>query len=452
MNILTSYLGFTGALAAALYGFLTWYERSHMSDGSKETLSLWLMGASKETWTTQFCLLFDSIFCHRHTSLKCISRSVIASLIAVAVLTILLGPVLGLTERMPGEQSFIGVLALGAVINLLPDYASLFQTRWILQKFKTLPSFFGQALVLLLDLLMTGAIIWGGILAYHVIRGIAPPDFFEVIGGFTVYSIFFYSTFLTSIWAWLYCLSSWIMRLFSGKLSSILDVEKRPLQQLALISSLLLAALMLAPRALPGGSLENAICQLPGDQITFHCIRTAPDAETQADYLERLIDDGTINETMAQFERFFKDKKESQALTDVVSRQVAACDMIAAKSCYYAALFSYTGLGTKKSYEKAMSLFDQACSGGDMYACYNLGVLYSSGQGAAQSYEKAVSLYDQACSGGEMKGCYNLGLIYYQGRDGIPAYQDLGLTYFRRACDGGLAHESCENDVVKNRD
>jgi TPR repeat protein len=66
----------------------------------------------------------------------------------------------------------------------------------------------------------------------------------------------------------------------------------------------------------------------------------------------------------------------------------------------------------------------------------NLGYKYDRGEGVAQDFLKAMSLYIQACEGGDTMGCYNLGHMYVKG-EGVKEDSSEAFKYFTKACMGG---------------
>jgi hypothetical protein len=233
-----SYWGFAASLAVAFYAGMLFVGR-HFSAEAKENLTLWLWGEYQSTWSHNFCTLFDTVFGKKHLSWRCFVRSAIASVIAVFALYVFFAEVMGaIGGRMPGDLSVWQALLLGAAINVVPDYVSLFETRWLLKRFDQVRSIGGQLLVLLADAIFTGAIIWAGISLYQLIVAKELPSLVEMVVLFSVFSVFFYSTFLTSVWAWIYCLSTWCMRLFSrGALNKVFDVENKPVAVIALVGA-----------------------------------------------------------------------------------------------------------------------------------------------------------------------------------------------------------------------
>ena len=90
-----TYWAFAFALAGAFYAAVQWFGKYHLSQESKDTLTLWLWGEYESTWSHHFCNLFDAVFGARHLSLKCFLRSSLASVVAVLLLYVLFAEILG---------------------------------------------------------------------------------------------------------------------------------------------------------------------------------------------------------------------------------------------------------------------------------------------------------------------------------------------------------------------
>ena len=60
---------------------------------------------------------------------------------------------------------------------------------------------------------------------------------------------------------------------------------------------------------------------------------------------------------------------------------------------------------------RAVTLYTQACDGGDAAGCTNLGSSYYHGTGVMKDPSRAASLYKQAGEGGVGRGGAGLGLV-----------------------------------------
>jgi TPR repeat protein len=107
------------------------------------------------------------------------------------------------------------------------------------------------------------------------------------------------------------------------------------------------------------------------------------------------------------------------------------------------------GFGVTRDVSRAASLFAQSCET-EMAGCFHLADLHTRGEGVAQDYEKAIELFEQACSGtldqdegsppiGE--SCFRVGDLYATGA-GVDRDLSRASLFFRRACQRGYA-EAC---------
>ncbi len=438
-------------VAGVFYGTTRWL-CDHLSAGARDTLALWLMGTAEDRWARQFCLLFDRAFGDRHFSLRCFVRSSIASILAVFALYLLFGPVFGFLEgRTVAGLSLWQALLIGAAVNILPDYLSLLETRWVLQRMDRVRSVFGQAAVLVLDLAFSAAIIWGGITLFRWAMGEAPLTWVEMLAFFSAFSIFFYSSFVTSVWSWLYCLTTWFLRLFTRTpLGRLLDVETDPAKQVALVGAgvVLLVGVGAAPMIAPGAAGEGAgatvgrfddwLCRTFPDDACDHVVRLTPDEERRLAYIESICEGGTLefcwNEALRQL-------GVGDAAAATLFRR--GCDSGDVRGCTNLGWMYETGSGVEQDEGKAVALYRQGCDGGDALGCANLGVMYRDGRGVEQDDTAAVTLYRQGCDGGDALGCTNLGWMYV---NGLAVEQDDGMAValYRQGCDGGNA-SGCAN-------
>lgn len=183
---LVAYAGFAFAMASAFYTAVVWFGKNHLSQEAKENLTLWLWGEYESTWSHHFCNLFDAVFGERHLSFKCFLRSSIASVLTVLLLYVVFAEILGVMGgRAFGQLSVWQALILGAAINVVPDYLSLYETRWLLKRFERVKSVLGQVAVLLADAAFTGAIILISINAFQLIKGEGPLSAVEMLAVFS---------------------------------------------------------------------------------------------------------------------------------------------------------------------------------------------------------------------------------------------------------------------------
>jgi hypothetical protein len=215
-------------------------------------------------------------------------RSALASFLAlVAAFVVWLANKGGLSTP-PTAGTNLGLLLLmygGATVvtNIIPDYLSLVESRFVLGKLRDSRSPLGMLAWLLVDLVATAAIVFcflfisGTVLLPLVPEdslyavGCLTPETFDlarmldiVVAGLTfstppgtlnydVSAVYIYSSFFTSFWVWLYLGSSLLVRLaqripaLRAFLRDACRVQDYPLRVLAVVSGLVAVALFLAP-------------------------------------------------------------------------------------------------------------------------------------------------------------------------------------------------------------
>ena len=439
------YLVWAFSAAAGFYA-VTRFAVSHLNPDRKAHLSLWLQGDYDSTWAREFGAMFDRIFGERHLRLRCFALSAAASLLAVLGLWALFDPVLGvLSVRADAGLALTQALLLGAAINIIPDYLSLYETRWLLKTFEKVRHPLKQLAVLALDAVVTGAIIFIGIRIYLWASGQPALSLVEMAALFSFYAVFFYSTFLTSVWAWAYCLSSWIARGSRRlKLPEWLDIHNAPGAALALVgAALVFAGALVAKPALTMDedgrvAFDGLLCDVfPADACT-HVARLTKDEEQQLQYLAQACLGGVDEECMGTAFNLHQVKPEQAAR--LWAKACAGGDAI---GCYNLGQMYRQAIGVEQDEARAASLYRQACDGGDADGCANLGFMYANARGVERDDARAVSLYRQGCDGGNAGGCTRLGFMYGNAR-GVERDDARAVSLYRQGCDGGEA-DGCTN-------
>lgn len=149
---------------------------------------------------------------------------------------------------------------------------------------------------------------------------------------------------------------------------------------------------------------------------------------------------------------------------DDVTECEAQCTRGSPASCALYARRLQLGAGVPRDPERAIRLYDKACTGGATPACGRLGEhLVAAGkakEGAAllqrscaagwvpactmggalalsqRSKVDVLALFKRGCDGGDPEGCWSLGVVQSQGV-GVPKNDAEALKYFAAACDGG---------------
>ena len=433
--------GWAAGLAGSMLG-LTLLAGSLLSPQRKDEIALWLMGAhSQESWSRSFVSLFDAVFGERHFSLRCMLRSTVASLIAVVLIWSLMGNVGALGLRIRAELSLGSVLVLALAVNVVADYVSLLETRYLLGRMHRVRSVLAQFAVLVADLVISAAIIWLAILAYRlspIYQGEA-ESFAEILGVFSIFSVAFYSTFLTSVWSWAYILSTWIMRTFKKlRLADWLDVEHKPVRVLAYVLALVvfLGAMALAlPMRKDADGLtfaDRALCSLFKGRVCLDVAELTPTEKAQLEFIELACEDVT-EECLQQGLDTYNVRPEQAARLWRV-----ACEGGDGDSCANLGYLYQFGLGVEGDFAQAARLYRRSCDGGVRTACVNLAYLHIQGLGVDADPPEAARLFQQFCDDKIGAACSSLGQLYVAG---MVMDRDLeaGAQFYRMGCELGDA-------------
>ncbi len=284
---------------AAVSG-LFWKLEEIVSPAAKASISSWLNRVDTFSKVNQlphqFSYIFDRVFGEKHLTLKCFLRSSLASLLSVSAVLAIWG---ALSEKFFFTAS-LSLLHLSGFLffwlaaisfNLLPDYISLLETRYLIGIMERARSLTAILLLFLVDLLISLSIIVLFLealtLAYYgkyyfiwselsiasvrnffreyflmgVQRGIMlDPDGAvaelapwmsageaqTVVArhsiGLPPFGVFLYSSLFTSIWAWLYFSSSTLVRCYQilspglSYLKYFLDIDKYPLRSIGAVA------------------------------------------------------------------------------------------------------------------------------------------------------------------------------------------------------------------------
>ena len=168
---------------------LAWRARTRELRGRVEQIDVDAATAAANEW---FVDLFDAIYDARFWSLRRFGRSALSSLLALTVVTLLLGWEETALGSLVEERRWVILVLLGflvILINLIGDYFSLQETRWVLGKSQRSSGTLSLIGWLVFDTLATAVIFVGVIVLFGsiliimdiVILGIAPRRYFSDI-------------------------------------------------------------------------------------------------------------------------------------------------------------------------------------------------------------------------------------------------------------------------------
>lgn len=403
--------------------------------GPKENLALWLTAGDNSQWADKFNDMFDRIMGPRHLSLHRFKNSAFATAISVAFLYLFMEYGLGLLSSRTDAQIGVGEVVIFALaINVVADYVSLIETRWLLGRFAAYRNWYVQLALLALDLIVSALLIW---LAISVFRWLNSDDILmplELIAGYTEFSIFFYSTFFTSIWAWVFCVSAWTIRVFSGLgLDRVLDVFGQPFAVLGLIASVLVFFILVLAKPVVEASMPEDVdawlCLNFEGRICTHAARVSEDDLQRMERLKLACTTGDPTQCRAVLDGF-----EERLVAEAVPFLEAACwqsnDGLACNSLGFMRLNS---IELVQDFDKAQLFFQRGCEVENWQACGNLGTLYLDAIGVKENFDVAKEYYELACFNGFAPACTALGYMFWEGK-GVRKNFSLALNFFGFGC------------------
>lgn len=238
-----------------------------------------------EDWMPGFLAWFDRVFAVRRVDLPIVGavhlpsfvRSVVASFVALALLAgvwVLRKDTLSRDLRfrewdaLPwSEMGLLLAVYGGATVisNWIPDYLSLVQSRWVMERMARCKHTLGRVGWLFVDAMGTAVVAFGSIYLGMMILlpvaskyltlevGCLTPESFDLAEAWRIFvagltfetppgtlnydaaGIYVYSTFMTSLWVWVTLASGLLLRA-SAWLRSAATVSERPLRRVGLVS------------------------------------------------------------------------------------------------------------------------------------------------------------------------------------------------------------------------
>lgn len=267
MEKLLELLGITGTGLAFSFAVLAlfWKGDDAISEEFRKDISNRLLGITAPTqtsvnWATIIVKVFDRLF--KFGRIPSFSRSSFATFLAILVLIPLISNTpwhdfFGVMLKMGSELGFTPMIDLLPifVVNFVADYISLIESRIVLTLLERRPNNVMIILLLIADLLLTAA-IWVICFAITVLlRWETYTMEFTLIvirntimGGLQNPFIFafFFTTFLTSFWIWLYLMALAVFRLSLVSTSAIsflkwaLPIEEKPIRSIGQVAFLII--------------------------------------------------------------------------------------------------------------------------------------------------------------------------------------------------------------------
>ncbi|WP_158090105.1 tetratricopeptide repeat protein [Kiloniella majae] len=411
------------------------------SDHLKAEISLYLQGDYSKNWSHSFRSWFDSVFGDNHWSRRCFIRSTIASLVGVTALYWVFTAQLGQRPGTPLPLSEI--IIIGLSVNVFADYISLRQSRWLLgfipRLERIIPSVWGSVVSgfiwLLLDIILSASIIFSSLYLYfyaysYLTTGpIEIPSWGQLFGIYSVYAIFIYSSFLTSVWSILFFLSVTTMRITKGLFkSNRASPDKYPFVIFSFICGTWVYFIVLGFEGLQSkGVFDDVLCQRDSEVCVAQANLTKDDKKA-LEYFSKACLGGSENHCLKSGQKYFNNDDAK-----AVQLWLKACRADYFQTCSNLGFMYSKGKGVTKNYKEALYYLNKSCNDTVSVGCKHLGVLYSLGEGVPQSDEKAAEYYKKSCDAGNGPGCFNLAGFYLEGR--YLAYDaDKALKLYEDSC------------------
>jgi hypothetical protein len=181
-----------GVFAGAVWKFFEKIE-AVLTDNTKLEIAVWLVGLDFKkrvaNWPLTFATIFDRVFGESHFSWKCFLRSCFASYASLLVTIILLGRQLRPLVRhlfIRGGPQFLPLFLLNSVFgNLLPDYISLYKSRYLIGVMAKTKNLLAQMGLFASDIILTCVVGLVGVTigtSLHWFLGWELSDNAQVIG------------------------------------------------------------------------------------------------------------------------------------------------------------------------------------------------------------------------------------------------------------------------------
>ena len=264
-TVLASWCGSWLVISGVLWTLFDKAEAATSSE-AKQALTAWLMNVKPSEklahWSSTFGEAFDSVFGKRHFHWRCFLASTVASYLSAFIVTLLWGALrphslASIIEHRGIADFAFESFVFATILNVIPDYISLLESRFLIQVIARHPSVLRSLSLLALDLVITAAIGFSVVATALYNSG---GDFDRIIragvkletwGGDPSPSVFFYSTFFTSIWVWLYVLSGVCVKFWNSisylteMLKFILNIREKPFLSLGIVIILFITLVFL---------------------------------------------------------------------------------------------------------------------------------------------------------------------------------------------------------------
>lgn len=213
-----------------------------------------------QTFSEKYISAFNRVFGEKHFSISSFLRCALISFLSVAILFSFWRFHLQSSESE--GNALIGVLFLAAFLNVLPDYVSIRQTRWVLAKLSGVGSMMQRVAWIIVDVVLTALIFFfvSGLVVFAAFLPTSlgvdewyvplflPLAFFMTgfegpLGPMPELLPLFFSTFVTSLWIWLFAIGQFLLgqKNIHSPLLFLLPIDVKPMRSIGLFLGFLTA-------------------------------------------------------------------------------------------------------------------------------------------------------------------------------------------------------------------
>jgi tetratricopeptide (TPR) repeat protein len=434
------------------------------TDTVKNHIRWWMRGGYyRNGWVILFGNTFDGFFGKGALSPKFIRVSFIVSLTTVAVLYFWFqseNSLVGAYGRTGEWMSFGHALLLAVLINFIPDYLSFIESRWLLKQLEKLEITHAllkklvHLLFFVVDIIATALLIFIAINLYTYMNNGSWVSLGEVVGIYSPYALFFYSTFITSVWMWVYFVSDLLMTIYictSRHTYKVLNYKKHRINIFMIILTfVMMGSVWVIDKVFSfihtNSKINRVLCDI--SPVTCkHAMRLSHDEKEWLSFFLRSCREGGNADLCAE-----KVKRLSLINNADVEQLLlfakAGCEGNHAESCFLLGLI-YDG---QEIYSKAIESYQESLkvNSKDNIVYRGIGKAYYK-QGrydkAIKAYEKALELYPE-----DKIAFYSMGNIYYHQEEysrSIEMYQkvlELEPSSFEACVNIGNAYLSKGDD------
>lgn len=228
-----------------------WIE-DHVSGSVNQTVRSWILrfdpAVSEEAWPSTFSEFFTTLFGRRQWSRRSACASALATLCCVCLACLC-------NTYPPDWERRLAVITTAFIINLLPDFLALWQTRYVVAWLGKRPSLW--IVPLLTDLLLKTGIVVALFATpapelYHIFIPRQPTIPVGYFGDLAVFFTSLVAVFGSSVWIWIYIGAGLVLRILARSRAVIaiakhvLPIEEHPLRALGTVGGIIAAGVYLS--------------------------------------------------------------------------------------------------------------------------------------------------------------------------------------------------------------